>query len=266
MISISSQPRRAGYVTTYQPVWGDPARNDREERKKAAGAVVDNSVSCNEPLDGVIDLRGEQILIAAGGALSTKSIPKPIGKEALGGTSKAAALRAKKAESVQSIASSNTNTIDSQPTVAVSSPVANPADNEFLKWARGEEGPKDAGTFIAPKSLERDQAKTRARGNATIEDSNDLGTGTFVGTVSSSETTRKTPSASKDFVLAQATDTFRPMARTDLGLQQSDSFEGSELKKQVGLNDNLSAALASLGEGDDNGNGRTESMAAAEAG
>ena len=362
MLSISSQPRRAGYVTTYQPVWGDAARNDREERRKAARAAVDD-----ETLDRIIDLRGEQTLIAAGSAISTKSIAKPNSKKDLGGTrsGKTATLRAQKAESVQSIASSNTNTIDSpssppsvlgkdkvseqkletvsptaeaavsasssiaspadnlflqwargdgdaavvmdetlssdgskrpsspQPIVAVSSPVANPADNEFLKWARGEEGPKDAGTFVAPKSFQRDQAKTPpvskesiplppsiddalpsdqrqflqwARGNANIEDSTAPGTGTFVGTVPSSETRIKTPSASKDFVLAQATDTFRPMARTEFGLQQSDSFEGSELKKQVGLNDNLSAALASLGEGDDNGNGRTESMAAAEAG
>ncbi len=358
MLSISSQSRRAGYVTTYQPVWGDAARNDREERRKAAEAAVDD-----ETLDGIIDLRGEQTLVAQGSAISTKSIAKPNSKKDLGSSGKAAALRAKKAESVQSIASSNTNTIDSpsfppsdlgkdkvseletvsptaeaavsasssiaspadnlflqwargdgdavavmdetlssdgskrpsspQPIVAVSSPVANPADNEFLKWARGEEGPKDAGTFVAPKSFERDQAKTPpvskesipsspsiddalpsdqrqflqwARGNANIEDSTAPGTGTFVGVVPSSETRIKTPSASKDFVLAQATDTFRPMARTEFGLQQSDSFEGSELKKQVGLNDNLSAALASLGEGDDNGNGRTESMAAAEAG
>ena len=359
-LSISSQPRRAGYVTTYQPVWGDAARNDREERRKAAGAAVDD-----ETLDRMIDLRGEQTLIATGSAISTKSIAKPNSKKDLGDSGKAAALRAQKAESVQSIASSNTNTIDSpssppsvlgkdkvsqqeletvsptaeaavsasssiaspadnlflqwargdgdavaamdetlsdgskqpsspQPIVAVSSPVANPADNEFLKWARGEEGPKDAGTFIAPKSFERDQAKTPpvskesiapsspsiddalppdqrqflqwARGNANIEDSTAPETGTFVGTLPSSETRIRTPSASKDFVLAQATDTFRPKALTDFGLQQSDSFEGSELKKQVGLNDNLSAALASLGGGDDNGNGRTESMAAAEAG
>lgn len=359
-LSISSQPRRAGYVTTYQPVWGDAARNDREERRKAARAAVDD-----DTLDRIIDLRGEQTLIATGSAISTKSIAKPNSKKDLGGSGKAAALQAQKAESVQSIASSNTNTIDSpssppsvlgkdkvsqqeletvsptaeaavsasssiaspadnlflqwargdgdavaamdetlsdgskqlsspQPTVAVSSPVANPADNEFLKWARGEEGPKDAGTFIAPKSFERDQAKTPpvskesiapsspsiddalppdqrqflqwARGNANIEDSSAPGTGTFVGTLPSSETRIRTPSASKDFVLAQATDTFRPKALTEFGLQQSDSFEGSELKKQVGLNDNLSAALASLGGGDDNGNGRTESMAAAEAG
>ena len=359
MQSISPQARRAGYVMTYQPVWGNAARKEREEKRKAAQEVfAADSFPCGEIVDEVIDLRDEQTLIAAGGQSSTKTIAKPISGKALGGSSKVAALRAKKAESVESIVKSTTNhptqpspppsiveemsgesqsaampsaveavtpskssvaspadnlflqwargdgeaatAIDesnqssSQKPMATdgsSSPVANPADNDFLKWARGEEGPKDAGTFIAPKSMEKQRtppiAKESipsspfiddalpsdqrqflqwARGNASIDESTDLGTGTFVGAVSSSKNARKTASASKDFVPVLATDTFRPMARTDVGLQQSDSFEGSELKKQVGMNDNLSAALASLGGGDENGNGRTESMAAAEAG
>jgi len=148
-----------------------------------------------------------------------------------------------------------------------SGPVVNSADNDFLKWTRGEEGP---GTFIAKVSIDdalpsdQRQFLQRARGNASMDELADFGTGTFVGAVSVSNNANKPPSVSKDFVPALATDTFRPMARTNV-LQQSDSFEGSELKKQVGLNDNLSAALASLGGGDD-GNVRTESMAAAEAG
>jgi hypothetical protein len=360
MPSISSHARRSGYVTTYQPVWGDVARKEREEKRKAAQeAIAAESFLCGETVDEVIDLRSEQTRIAAGGQSSTKAIAKPISGKALASSSKAAALRAKKAESVQSIAKSNTNhpkepspphsivekKSDASQTAAMpsaveavtpsnssvaspadnlfpqwargdgeaatavdeskqsssqkqmatdggsGSPMGHPADNDFLKWARGEEGPKDAGTFIAPKSMEKQRtppiAKESipsspliddalpsdqrqflqwARGNASIDESTDLGTGTFVGAVSSSKNAKKTPSASKDFVPALATDTFRPMTRTDVGLQQSDSFEGSELKKQVGMNDNLSAALASLGGGDENGNGRTESMAAAEAG
>ena len=358
--SISSQAKRVGYVTTYQPVWGDAARKERQEKRKAAQeAIAAESFPSGETVDEVIDLRNEQTLIAARGQSSTKTITKPNSGKSLGGSSKAASLRAKKAESVQSIVETTTNhpTIpspshsiveekgdvsqtaampspveamtpsnssvaspadnlflqwargDGEAAAAVdesnqsssqkvmatngtsssSSPVTNPADNDFLKWARGEEGPKDAGTFIAPKSVEKQPRIAKestpsspsiddalptdqrqflqwARGSASLDESTDLGTGTFVGAVSSSKNARKSPPASKDFVPVLATDTFRPMTRTDVGLQQSDSFEGSELKKQVGMNDNLSAALVSLGGGDENGNGRTESMAAAEAG
>ena len=110
----------------------------------------------------MIDLRDEQTLIAARGQSSTKTITKPNSGKSLGGSSKAASLRAKKAESVQSIVESTTNhpTIpspshsiveekgDVSQTAAMPSPmeamtpsnssVASPADNLFLQWARGD--------------------------------------------------------------------------------------------------------------------------------
>ena len=49
MPSISSHARRSGYVTTYQPVWGDVARKEREEKRKAAQeAIAAESFLCGE--------------------------------------------------------------------------------------------------------------------------------------------------------------------------------------------------------------------------
>ena len=323
-IHPSSEAICDGFVTTYQPVWGDDARKDREMRRQRASA---NEVAEEEMELDALDLRDqgsgemavgedapsskivlEKKLARAADESNAQSVKNMVAKlegavrpvksdpDILlkddrvpsvatpadnlflqwarggaggdgggtwgvgGGTLVASA----KDQSSAANAQDATEAQEEEQPFPVNPLLPDAEDNQFLKWARGNDDLNAAGTFVAPKSDRKANTAQSPLGQSKASDENQFlkwargagpgltGEGTFV-----------------DNSAKGVTDSKGGPPRRTAALEESDSFEDSELKRQVGMNDNLSAALALLQEGDDGGNGdtnRTESMAAAEAG